>query len=165
MKGTSLKKKFMILQKMQYCKISLLFSITLQTCHWQEKRGTCYRKYRGVFETYCSAGDKKEARAIPKWYMAFSCWLREQFQVISLKMGLTFALLSEGAAAPRSSAEDQWQKNKGEAFTVLVSNKQSWVAKEIDKAGPPTCSEQEGLTPPLFFFNYPTQDSPRSLSE
>lgn len=135
-KGTSLKKKFMILQKMQYCKISLLFSITLQTCHWQEKRGTRYRKYRGGFETYCSAGDKKEARAIPKWYMAFSCWLREQFQVISLKMGLTFALLSEGQQLPEARQKTSGRKTKGKLSLFLSQTNRAESRRKLTRQAP-----------------------------
>ena len=78
------------------------------------------------------------------------------FQVTSLKTRLTFALISEGGGKQlqRNSAEDQWQNNKGEVFTVLVSNKWSQVYK-ISKAGSPVCPEQEGPIPTCSYSRQP----------
>lgn len=78
------------------------------------------------------------------------------FQVTSLKTRLTFALISEegGKQLQRNSEEDQRQNNKGEVFTVLVSNKRSQECK-ISKAGSPVCPEQKGSIPTYSYLRQP----------
>ena len=143
---------------MYHCETSLLFSVTPQIFHWQGiKMGTHYRKYQGGLETLLLRRRRQERSKTNSWMIhgVFLFWVNT-FQLISLKMGLIFALMSERVAA----AAETLQKTSG----AIVTGKSLYLpqinrAKHMKstKQTPPTCPEQEGLIPP-FFPHSPTED-------